>query len=184
MPFFTLWSALSGELDKLSVAEMIIQIAESSGYFEHLKATQLNFTEREENIRELASAAVRYSTGRGLEALRGFLEEIALVSDIDSLNDQSQALTLMTIHSAKGLEFETVFMVGLEQGLLPHASATLNPAELEEERRLCYVGITRARERLYLTHTRQRQLYGALIYPQVSEFVAGVDRKIVEWVRE
>jgi len=184
LPFFTLWSALSGELDKLSVAEMIIQIAESSGYFEHLKATQLNFTEREENIRELASAAVRYSTGRGLEALRGFLEEIALVSDIDSLNDQSQALTLMTIHSAKGLEFETVFMVGLEQGLLPHASATLNPAELEEERRLCYVGITRARERLYLTHTRQRQLYGALIYPQVSEFVAGVDRKIVEWVRE
>ena len=96
------------------------------------------------------------------DALATFLEKVSLVSDIDELDEKANAVTLITLHQAKGLEFPAVFIVGLEEGILPHRKSFDDPAEMEEERRLCYVGITRAKKRLYLLRSYRRSLFGGL----------------------
>jgi DNA helicase-2/ATP-dependent DNA helicase PcrA len=126
---------------------------------------------RQENVKELLSVAQEYQD----EGLEGFLEEVALVSDIDSADFDGDAVTLMTLHAAKGLEFPVVFMTGLEESIFPHSRALYDQAEMEEERRLCYVGMTRAREELYMIYASSRLLYGGLQHNPPSRFLSEIE---------
>jgi DNA helicase II / ATP-dependent DNA helicase PcrA len=137
---------------------------------------------RVENVRELQSAAEEYELREGQEAeptLAGFLESIALITDADQVESGSQSVTLMTLHTAKGLEYPVVFIVGLEENVFPHVRSIGEPRDLEEERRLAYVGITRARERLYLTNAWSRTLFGATNYNLPSRFLKEVPDELV-----
>jgi DNA helicase-2/ATP-dependent DNA helicase PcrA len=134
---------------------------------------------RVENVHELITAAVEYEERETEPTLAGFLEMITLVADIDTMDDKSDVVTLMTLHSAKGLEFPIVFMVGMEQGLLPHKRSISSEAELEEERRLCYVGITRAKEQVYMTYARERRQYGYTEYSIPSCFIEEIPHELL-----
>src|SRR5690606_23112366 len=120
---------------------------------------------RLENLAELVGSA------REVESVDEFLEQVSLVADADSVPDDDSQVVLMTLHSAKGLEFPSVFLVGLEDGVFPHLRSLTEPSELEEERRLAYVGITRARERLYLSHAWSRTIFGSTQYNPPSRFL-------------
>src|SRR5207253_10736494 len=122
-------------------------------------------------VKELLSVAQEYSD----EGLEGFLEEVALVSELDSTDFKGDAVTLMTLHSAKGLEFPVVFMIGLEESIFPHSRALYDQAEMEEERRLCYVGMTRARQELYMICASSRLLYGGIQHNPPSRFLSEID---------
>jgi len=125
---------------------------------------------RVENIKEFTSVVMEFENSFPEKRLDDFLEHTALVADIDSYNEEVDSITLMTLHNAKGLEFPIVFMVGMEEGVFPHVRSMTEPEELEEERRLCYVGITRAKEKLYLTSAWSRKLWGSTSYNMVSRF--------------
>ncbi len=142
-------------------------------YFAYLRDGSLQGEAREENVRELISVAQSYQE-LGID---GFLEEVALVSDIDAANQGGDAVTLMTLHAAKGLEFPVVFMIGLEETIFPHSRALYDQGEMEEERRLCYVGMTRAREELYLSYATSRLLYGSVQHNPPSRFLSEIDGK-------
>jgi len=129
---------------------------------------------RQENVRELLSVAQEYQD----VGLAGFLEEVALLSDLDSANFDGDAVTLMTLHAAKGLEFPVVFMIGLEEAILPHSQALYDQSDMEEERRLCYVGMTRARQELYLTYAASRLLYGGIQHNPPSRFLSEIDGEL------
>ncbi|HUP26366.1 MAG TPA: UvrD-helicase domain-containing protein [Candidatus Limnocylindrales bacterium] len=129
---------------------------------------------RQENVRELLSVAKSYQE----IGLDGFLEEVSLVSDIDSADFGNNAVTLMTLHAAKGLEFPVVFMIGLEETIFPHSRALYDQSEMEEERRLCYVGMTRAKEELYLLHATSRLLYGGMQHNPPSRFLSEIDGEV------
>ena len=135
---------------------------------------------REENLQELVAAVTEYEESETEPTLTSFLEKITLASDIDNMEDKSDVVTMMTLHSAKGLEFPIVFMVGIEEGLLPHQRSYDTEAELEEERRLCYVGITRAQEHVYLTHARSRRLYRDIDYRIPSRFIEEIPPELVD----
>lgn len=158
----------------LSPAELIELLLKLTGYMQHLDDGTPKAEERQENVRELESVALSYAE----QGLAGFLEEVALVSDLDGLDTASDAVTLMTLHAAKGLEFPVVFMIGMEEGIFPHSRALYEPSEMEEERRLCYVGMTRAREELYLSSAASRLIYGTTQHNPPSRFLADVDGKI------
>ncbi len=130
---------------------------------------------RQENVKELASVTQEYQE-LGLD---GFLEEVSLISDVDQANFNNEAVTLMTIHSAKGLEFPVVFMVGMEEMVFPHSRALYDQSEMEEERRLCYVGMTRAKEELYMVYASSRMLYGGMQHNPPSRFLSEVDASAV-----
>jgi DNA helicase-2/ATP-dependent DNA helicase PcrA len=134
---------------------------------------------RVENVRELRSVAEEYTEREPDGGLAGFLESIALVSDADEVESGSTAVTLMTLHTAKGLEYPVVFIVGLEENVFPHIRSLTEPRDLEEERRLAYVGITRARERLYLSHAWSRSLFGATNFNLPSRFLKEVPDELV-----
>jgi DNA helicase-2/ATP-dependent DNA helicase PcrA len=132
-----------------------------SGYEQALRDERTEEAEgRLENLKELLAAADEFVSSQETPSLEAFLDSVALVSDIDELDATARGVTLMTLHSAKGLEFAVVFLTGLEEGVFPHARSMGNAEELEEERRLCYVGLTRARERLFLTWALRRRLHG------------------------
>src|SRR5438552_18526493 len=115
---------------------------------------------RLENLEELIHAAEDYTHADSAPTLEGFLDGVALIADIDELKDEGSRVTMMTLHSAKGLEFPAVFMTGMEEGVFPHARSMSDEEEVEEERRLCYVGVTRARERLHLPYALHRRIHG------------------------
>ncbi|MEO6760981.1 MAG: UvrD-helicase domain-containing protein [Candidatus Saccharimonadales bacterium] len=131
---------------------------------------------RQENVKELMSVAQPYAD----LGLSGFLEEVALISDLDRANFDNNAVTLMTLHAAKGLEFPVVFMTGLEESIFPHSRALYNQSEMEEERRLCYVGMTRAKEELYMLYATSRLLYGGMQHNSPSRFLSEIDSNFVE----
>ncbi|HML49197.1 MAG TPA: 3'-5' exonuclease, partial [Clostridia bacterium] len=132
------------------------------------------------NIQELIGAAREFAQKAENPTLESFLENVALVSDLDGMVEGSQAVTLMTLHSAKGLEFEHVFMIGMEQGLFPSYRSLQDEDRLEEERRLCYVGVTRAKKQLFLSHTIQRLLYNQMQHNEISQFVREIPRRLMD----
>ncbi|MFI5240589.1 MAG: ATP-dependent helicase [Candidatus Saccharimonadia bacterium] len=160
----------------LSVSRLLELTLKKSGYLEHLDDGTISAGERLENVKELLSVAEEYQES-GLE---GFLEEIALISDIDNYATDVDAVTLMTIHAAKGLEFPFVFMPGMEEGIFPHGRSIFDAAQMEEERRLCYVGMTRAREHLVLIHSNQRLLYGSTMHNPPSRFLLDIPQSLQE----
>jgi ATP-dependent DNA helicase UvrD/PcrA len=178
--FRDLMRELAADAARLSPAEFFRGILERTGYLEGLRAEQsVEAESRMENLRELVAAAAE-AAERG-ESLRAFLDHAALVSDADGYDERARA-TLMTLHSAKGLEFTTVFLPGLEEGLFPHKLSIDDDAGIEEERRLCYVGMTRARRRLVLSWVRQRRSYAreAREETQPSRFLAELPRELME----
>ena len=156
-------------------------LLDRSGYLQALRSEgTIEAQSREENLRELIAAVAEYEESDTEPTLASFLEKITLASDIDSMEDKSDMVTMMTLHSAKGLEFPIVFMVGVEEALLPHQRSYNSEAELEEERRLCYVGITRAQEHVYLTHARSRRLYNEIDYRIPSRFIEEIPPELVD----
>lgn len=160
--------------DKLSVPDLIDRVVTESGYRQFLLDGTPKGEARFENIKELKSVAAL------TDSLVTFLAEVALVSDVDGLKDGENSLTLMTLHAAKGLEFPVVFMVGMEEGLFPHLRTAMDPAELEEERRLCYVGITRAKDRLYMIHAATRMIYGSMQANLPSRFISEIPEHLID----
>lgn len=147
-------------------------VFEKTGYKAMLEAEGEISKSRIDSVNEFVSAAVEYESRSEDEVtLSGFLEEVALVSDVDRYDDDADAVVLMTIHSAKGLEFPTVFLAGAEDGVFPGMQSILEPSEMSEERRLAYVAITRAKQQLYLTHTSERTMYGKTVSNPLSRFV-------------
>ena len=157
--------------EESNVSALIDALVRRIDYLDFLDDGDPKSAERIENIRELQSVARDYDE-RGLA---GFLEEVALVADVDTYDADSDALTLMTMHSAKGLEFEVVFVVGMEETLFPHTRALYDSSEMEEERRLCYVAMTRAKQELYLLHAGRRLLYGGIQRNIPSRFLSEID---------
>ncbi len=158
-----------------SVSGLIDSLLRRIDYLHSLDDGSLQGEARQENVKELLSVAQEYQD----VGLDGFLEEVALVSDLDSADFDGDAVTLMTLHAAKGLEFPIVFMVGLEESIFPHSRALYDQSEMEEERRLCYVGMTRARQELYLTYASSRLLYGGVQHNPPSRFLSEIDADAV-----
>ena len=147
-------------------------VMEKTGYMDMLRAGGEAMKSDLDNLAELVSAAVEYEEKNDEPTLLGFLEDAALVSDIDKYDDEAEAVVLMTIHSAKGLEFPVVFLAGAEEGIFPGNASISNPEEMSEERRLAYVAITRAKEKLFVTSASERLLYGTTQYHRPSRFIA------------
>ncbi|BAZ02486.1 ATP-dependent DNA helicase PcrA [Tolypothrix tenuis PCC 7101] len=160
--FAEMISRWQGEIGTMPAAEIVQGILEDSGYVQDLLSQGTDESQdRIQNVQELYNAVLQFQEENEDATLQGFLQSTALSSDLDNLKEGKTAVSLMTLHASKGLEFPVVFLVGLEQGLFPGYRSLSDPASLEEERRLCYVGITRAQERLYLSHARERRLYGS-----------------------
>lgn len=156
---------------KLAVSEFIDAVIRRTKYLEFLDDGSLQFAERIENVKELISVAKEYDN----LGLASMLEEVALLSSQDSLDERADAVTLMTLHAAKGLEFPVVFMAGMEESIFPHSRALFDAGEMEEERRLCYVGMTRAREELYMYHANSRILFGNSQHNPASRFISEIN---------
>lgn len=182
-PFVMLIQSMRSKLPYISVSELLKEIIEETGYVRELEAENTEEAQqRMENIDELISKAVTYEESEEEPTLSGFLEEVALVADIDSVDETQDYVVLMTLHSAKGLEFPQVYLAGMEDGLFPGFGAICaeNPtAEIEEERRLAYVGITRAKERLSISCARMRMIRGETQYNKVSRFVKEIPRELL-----
>ncbi len=175
---------ITSELYKLStypVMEFVKQVIGKTGYIYYLEQSyESDSEERLENINELVNAASEYDNSNPEGSLQGFLEEVALISDIDKWDDSTDTVTLMTLHAAKGLEFPVVFIAGLEEGLLPHSQSKDSDDDIEEERRLCYVGITRAQRDLFLIHTRYRAKFGQRSPCIPSRFLSEIPEDFIE----
>ncbi len=178
------YSALISELQQLPrspVEDVIKRVIEKTNYFAFLRESgETEAKDRIANVEELVNAAHEYDINYYEGSLQGFLEEVALVSDVDELEDTIETVTLMTLHTAKGLEFPVVFLTGMEEGLLPHSESSDADEEIEEERRLCYVGITRAMKELFLTHVRRRMRYGQMNPCRPSRFLDEIPDEILE----
>ena len=166
----------------LPVSQLVEEILEKSGYINDLEAGE----KKEENIRRIENLEEFIGVARDFEknneepSLDNFLAHISLISDIDNADFSDDRVTLMTLHSAKGLEFPVVIIAGMEEGLFPHSRTLLDPEELEEERRACYVGITRAQRKLYLTHTQSRRIFGRPAAFAPSRFLAEIPDEYIE----
>lgn len=160
-----------GLIEDVSLTGLLDSLIRRLDYMSYIDDKTLQGESRQENVKELLSVAQEYQD-LGLD---GFLEEVALVSDIDSADFANNAITLMTMHAAKGLEFPVVFITGLEETIFPHSRALYDQHEMEEERRLCYVGMTRAKEELYLVHASSRMLYGGVQHNPPSRFLSEID---------
>ena len=179
--FADLMVELTEAMYSMSITEFTSALIEKTGYVRALEEskTEENQT-RIENIRELEGAVSEFAKLNPEGTLTDFLENVALITDVDNLNETSGAVTLMTLHSAKGLEFDAVFLVGMEEGVFPLSRALFDETALEEERRLAYVGITRAKKKLYLSHAHTRMLYNARSANQLSRFVSEIPQRLIQ----
>ena len=158
--------------NEIKVSELIKKVLKESGYEDMLNSEGTKETEiRFDNLMEFIGVAIEFENENVEHTLGDFLESIALVSDVDNLDETTEAVTLMTMHSAKGLEFKNVFLVGMEEGLFPSKRSIEEDGQTEEERRLCYVAITRAQKHLFLTNTKKRTLYGSTSFSIPSRFI-------------
>jgi len=181
LEFKKLIEDLTKESENLSLTELIDKVLEMSGMKRELeKENTLEGELRIDNLMEFRSITESYQNATGSVNLQDFLDEISLIADITEHKDQDDAITLMTLHSAKGLEFKIVFMIGMEEGLMPHSNSFCEENGIEEERRLCYVGITRAKERLYLTNAKVRMLYGKDMMNPPSRFINEISSEYIE----
>ena len=178
--FRDMMERLRGEAEGLSIKDLLSRILEVTGYSAALaQEDSQDSQDRLENLAELLSAAADYETRDEAPTLAGFLDQVSLLADTDQIRDDAP-VTLMTLHSAKGLEFESVFLVGLEEGLSPHTRSLSRPESLEEERRLLYVGMTRAMERLHLSWASSRQVFGQRRVSEPSRFLTEIPRDRLE----
>ncbi|MBR2078740.1 MAG: UvrD-helicase domain-containing protein [Clostridia bacterium] len=178
--FCDLIETLSENVDKVPLDELFSDIISKTDYLGHLRLDKEKGEERIENIYELVSNLKTYESENEDPTLAGFLEEVALMTDIDNYNAQQDAVVMMTIHSAKGLEFPVVFLPGMEEGIFPGIQSMYNPDDVEEERRLAYVGITRAKEKLYISHANMRMLFGSTTRNLPSRFVIEIPDALTE----
>ena len=185
--FTTYIDSLKAMVDILSVEELLNKVIDQTGYVRELEAEDTEEARnRIDNINELITKVVTYEEGADEPTLSGFLSDVALVADIDEDDEDTNKVLLMTLHSAKGLEFPRVFLTGLEDGIFPSYMTITSddPMELEEERRLCYVGITRAMDDLTITSAKQRMIRGETQYNKVSRFVHEIPRELVDLGRD
>ena len=182
LQFAELINDLAGRAQDSPPSELVQRVMEQSGYVAELIAEASDEAEeRRRNLQELVNAALQYQEENEEGSLEGFLASAALASDADSKDTAADRVTLMTLHASKGLEFPVVFLVGLEQGLFPSYRSLEDPAALEEERRLCYVGLTRAKERLFLSHASERRLWGGMREPAVpSVFLSELPAELLQ----
>lgn len=168
--------------NRINLSDFLEKVLNESGYENMLFKEGVDGEVRLENVRELISVANKYdeSSEEYEDVLNVFLEEVALASDVDNVDQNQDSVHLMTMHSAKGLEFPTVFIVGLEEGILPHSRSMLSYEEMEEERRLMYVGLTRAKEKIHLLFTRQRTIFGSTQMNSQSRFLEDIPEKLIE----
>ncbi len=162
------------------LADTLNRILEETDYVNALRAEPEKFEDRVQNLNELSATLTRFSEENPEGTLNDYLEEVALLTDIDNYNSDADTVVLMTLHSAKGLEFPVVFIPGMEEGVFPGVQSMYVESEVEEERRLAYVGITRAKQKLYLTHAKSRMIYGSTNYYRPSRFVAEIPEKLLE----
>ncbi len=162
------------------LADTLNRILEETDYVNALRAEPEKFEDRVQNLNELSATLTRFSEENPEGTLNDYLEEVALLTDIDNYNSDADTVVLMTLHSAKGLEFPVVFIPGMEEGVFPGMQSMYVESEVEEERRLAYVGITRAKQKLYLTHAKSRMIYGSTNYYRPSRFVAEIPEKLLE----
>ena len=173
--------SLSEDAKECDLTELIDKVLEKSGMKAELeKEHTFEADRRLENLMEFKSITENYQKENGTVNLEDFLEDISIVADSADHQNLEDAVTLMTIHSAKGLEFRVVFLIGMEEGVMPHVMSMNDAGELEEERRLCYVGITRAKERLYITNAKRRMLFGDLNMNPPSRFISEIDADLIE----
>lgn len=166
------------------VEDLIDCVLRDTGYLEELENERTPQAQsRIDNLHELISVAQEFAASEEENNLENFLAHVALVSDIDDTELGEDAITLMTLHSSKGLEFPVVFLVGMEEGLFPHARTLMNETEIEEERRLCYVGITRAKEKLFLSSTKMRTIYGNTVTYPPSRFLQEIPARLVKTIK-
>jgi DNA helicase-2/ATP-dependent DNA helicase PcrA len=176
--FDALMANITAQSHELSLSGLLDEILEHTGYREYILHKE-DGEERWENIMELRNVASEYDGLGTEEALAAFLEKVSLVSDLDELDEKADAVTLITLHQAKGLEFPAVFIVGLEEGILPHRRSFDDPEQMEEERRLCYVGITRAKKQLYLLRSYRRSLFGSSTANPPSRFLQDISPHLI-----
>lgn len=180
MMFKDMINSLIKAKDEMKVSDLIKKVLKDSGYEDMLNSEGTKETEiRFDNLMEFIGVAIEFENENAENTLGDFLESIALVSDVDNLDESTEAVTLMTMHSAKGLEFEDVFLVGMEEGLFPSKRSIEEDAQTEEERRLCYVAITRAKEHLFMTNTKKRTLYGSTTFSIPSRFIDEIPDKLL-----
>ena len=171
--------------DELTISELIKQTLKKSGYIKALETENtLESENRIDNLDEFLTVAMEFEEEFAENSLSEFLEGITLSSDIDNLEETDETVTLMTLHSAKGLEFPVVFLIGMEEGIFPGFKSIAEPHELEEERRLCYVGITRAKENLFLTCSKQRTIFGSTSCNPISRFLKEIPEELLEGYAE
>ncbi len=180
--FYNLICDFQNSFYKMDLSEFIGYILEKSGYIQDIKESEdeTQAESRIDNLQEFISVAKEFIP-QDDDVLGEFLSQVSLVSDIDSYTEDSDALTLMTLHSAKGLEFDTVFLPGLEEGIFPHNRSIDSPSEMEEERRLMYVGITRAKKNLYLSYALKRKIWGDYKYFNPSRFIAEIPSDLLSF---
>ena len=176
--FLNMLDELIAKGGELSLVDLLDLVLERTGYKKYTLESA-DGEERWDNILELRTVAAGYRDLEPRESLSAFLEEVALVSDVDELDEKVDAVTLITLHQAKGLEFPVVFIVGMEEGVLPHFRSLPDPEQMEEERRLCYVGITRAKEKVYLVYTLRRSLMGSSAHNPPSRFLKDIPSNLL-----
>ena len=162
-------------------SELLMELIKKINYYEELKKEgEFKAQGKIENIKELILAVQEFEENNEDKSLTAFLEYVALITDIDLYKGEEDVVTVMTLHSAKGLEFPVVFITGFEEGIFPHSRSLNSEEELEEERRLCYVGMTRAKERIYLTYAWRRNLNGNTLFNTVSRFISEIPKHLIK----
>lgn len=180
--FVSLVNSFIRSKDAIPVSSLIKEVIETTGYLDKLKTSDdADSVSRIENLKELVSDAAEFENSSEDKSLSAFLEKITLVSDIDNFDKDADTVVIMTVHSAKGLEFPVVFMVGMENGIFPGSQSLDNPGEMEESRRLCYVGITRAKEKLYMTSAETRRIFGRMVSYSQSDFINEISSSLKEY---
>ena len=179
--FFGLLEEFTEFPKKQTLPELIYVVTKKTGYEKFLRDGSEQGETRWENVKELVTVANKYKNLPWREAVQQLLEEVALMAEIDNKDDKRDSVTMMTLHSAKGLEFDNVFFVGLDEGILPHSRSLMDPSELSEEVRLAYVGLTRARKRLFLIYASSRRIFGQQQRGNPSRVLKVIPTEVLEY---